>query len=309
MPPMRIGVYGSRVAGLDEMADDVNRAEEEGFASYWLPQWTSVDALTAFAVASQSSTRIELGTSVVPIHGRHPLVLAMQVMTTQAATRGRLQLGIGLSHRPVVEDQMGLSYERPARHMSEYLEALDSLLRTGEANVKGELLQCEASISPFKESPPPVLLAALGPHMLALAGRAAAGTVLWLTGPKTVREHVAPRIREAAERANRPAPRIVAGLPICVTDDPERARHGAKKIYASIGLFSSYKAVLAREGASGPEDVALIGDESDVAASLAEMHDAGVTEFVGMDLSRSEGEAERTRALLRTFAARAAESN
>lgn len=202
---MRAGINGTWVGlrgSLETGVAHAREADEQGFASYWLAHWMSLDALTALAVIATEATRIELGTAVVPIHGCHPLALAMQALTTQAATPGCLQLGIGLSHRPVVEDKMGLSHQRPALYMSEYLSALDSLLRTGEAKLRSELLRCEASMVRMSEAPPPLLLAALGPRMLELAGSAAAGTNLWLAGPRVVREHVAPRIRKAAQYAN-----------------------------------------------------------------------------------------------------------
>jgi F420-dependent oxidoreductase-like protein len=299
---MRIGINGTLVAtrgSLEAIAAHAREADEQGFASYWLAQYMSVDALTALSVIAREAPRIELGTAVVPMHGRHSLALALQALTTQAATGGRLQLGVGLSHRPIVEDQMGLSYERPALYAREYLMALDSLLRTGEAKLQGELLRCEASVVRMSETPPPLLLAALGPRMLQLAGSAAAGTNLWLAGPRVVREHVAPRIRRAADQAGRPAPRIVVGLPICVTDDADRARRGVRRAFGGTSEFASYQTVLEREGAGGPEDVALIGDESQVAASLERLARAGATEFIAMELCRTDEETERTRGLLR----------
>jgi len=298
---MRIGINGTAVGtrgSLDAVMAHARQADEQGFASYWLAQFVSVDALTALSVIASEAPRIELGTAVVPVYGRHPFALAMQALTTQAATRERLQLGIGLSHRPIVEDQLGLSYQRPALYMSEYVTALDSLLRTGETKLHGELLRCEARLVRMSETPPPLLLAALGPRMLELAGSATAGTSLWLAGPRTVREHVAPRIREAAERAGRPAPRIVVGLPICVTDDAERARRDVARAFGTTSEFASYQTVLAREGARGPEDVALIGDEAQVAASLDELAQAGATEFVAMELCKTSEETQRTRDLL-----------
>ncbi len=299
---MRIGINGTGIAGrgLEAIAAHAREADEQGFASYWLAQFMSADALTALAViAQEAAPRIELGTAVVPVHGRHPLALALQALTAQAATRGRLQLGIGLSHRPIVEDQMGLSYRRPALYMREYLTALDSLLCTGEAKVDGELVRCDASVVRMSETPPPILLAALGPRMLELAGSASAGTNLWLAGARVLREHVVPRIREAAERAGRPAPRVVVGLPICVTGDVERARRDVQRAFGATSGFDSYQTVLAREGARGPEDVALIGDESHVAASIEELERAGATEFIAMELCRTDEEAARTRGLLR----------
>jgi F420-dependent oxidoreductase-like protein len=299
---MRIGINGTPVSNLGSLEDLVAHACEadaQGFASYWLGQWMSVDALTALSVIGRDARRIELGTAVVPVHGRHPFALAMQALTAQAATHGRLQLGIGLSHRPVVEDQLGLSYQRPARFMSEYLAALDALLQTGEAKFRGELLRCEARLLRTAETPPPVQLAALGPRMLELAGRATAGTNLWLAGARVVREHVAPRIRAAAEQAGRPAPCIVVGLPICVTDEVERARRRVHKSFGATSEFDSYRDILGREGVEGPEDVALIGDEARVGASLDELEQEGATEFVAMELCKGEEEARRTRDLLR----------
>ena len=299
---MRIGINGTGVSSrgsLEAVVAHAREADAQGFASYWLAQFMSVDALTALAVIAGEASRIELGTAVVPVHGRHPLALAMQALTTQAATRGRLQLGIGLSHQPIVEDQMGLSYQRPALYMSEYLTALDSLLRHGEARLRGELLRCEASVVRMSETPPPLLLAALGPRMLELAGSAAAGTTLWLAGPRVIREHVAPRIRQAAERAGRPKPRIVVGLPICVTDDAGRARRNVQRALAVTSEFASYQTVLAREGVRGPEDVALIGNESRVAASIGELARAGATEFIAMELCKTDDEVQRTREFLR----------
>jgi alkanesulfonate monooxygenase SsuD/methylene tetrahydromethanopterin reductase-like flavin-dependent oxidoreductase (luciferase family) len=165
--------------------------------------------------------------------------------------------------------------------------------------VRGELLRCEASVVRMSETPPPLLLAALGPRMLELAGSAAAGTTLWLAGPRVIREHVAPRIRQAAERAGRPKPRIVVGLPICVTDDAGRARRNVKRAFGVTSEFASYQTVLAREGVRGPEDVALIGNESRVVAAIGELARAGATEFIAMELCKNDDEAQRTRELLR----------
>ena len=303
---MKIGVYGAEGGGgdvLGALAADVRRAEAQGFASYWLPQWMSVDALTVLSLLAREAPRVELGTAVVPMHGRHPLVLAMQALTAQAATSGRLQLGLGLSHRPVVEDQMGLSFERPARYTREYLEALEALMETGEARVRGELLRCEARIHRLSESPPPILFAALGPRMLELAGRATAGTLLWLAGPRVIREHVVPTIRRAAETASRAAPRIVAGLPICVTEDPSRARDAMRRAFGTTAAFPSYQGILEREGVSGPEDVALIGDESEVARGIEALAGAGATEFVARELCPTEDDARRTRSFLEALLA------
>lgn len=131
----------------------------------------------------------------------------------------------------------------------------------------------------------PVLLAALAPRMLRLAGEVADGTVLWMTGAKTVAEHVAPAVTEAARAAGRPEPRIVCALPVCVTDDAEEARALAAKRFEIYGRLPSYRAVLDREGAEGPADVAIVGDEDEVAARIEALAKAGVTDFVAAEYS------------------------
>jgi F420-dependent oxidoreductase-like protein len=299
---MRIGILLSDQDGPDaltKMRDALARAVDEGFTSAWLSNIFGLDALTTLAVIGSQVPGIEVGTAVVPTYPRHPVALAQQALTTALATGGRLSLGIGLSHKIVIEDMLGYSFERPARHMSEYLSALVPLLDGESVDVKGETLRAAARLSTPRVGRVPVLVAALGPAMLRLAGARADGTVLWMTGPATVRDHIAPTIRAAAEAAGRPEPRVVASLPVCVTDDPATAHAQAGKIFAIYGNLPSYRAMLDREGAAGPADVAIIGDEDTVAARIAELASAGTTDFIA-NVFAAPGTAEerRTHALL-----------
>ncbi|GAA0216986.1 TIGR03564 family F420-dependent LLM class oxidoreductase [Actinomadura nitritigenes] len=302
---MRIGVsLGERggPAALDKLADDVRRAADDGFASAWMSNIFGVDALTALAVAGSRVPGIELGTAVVPTYPRHPAALAQQARTTALALgEGRLTLGIGLSHKVVIEDMFGYDFGRPLRHMDEYLSILLPLLDHRTASFTGETLRGQVGLTVPNEGRVPVLLAALGPKMLKLAAERTDGTVLWMTGPATVRDHIAPTITAAAEAAGRPAPRIVCVLPVCVTDNAERARERAAKAFEVYGTLPSYRAMMDREGAEGPADLAVIGDEGAVGARLEELAAAGVTDFVAGEFVPG-AERERTRAFLRSLA-------
>jgi 5,10-methylenetetrahydromethanopterin reductase len=302
---MRIGVSQDEPSGpeaLTRLRDQLRRAADDGFASYWVSNIFGLDALTALAVAGSQVPGIELGTAVVPTYPRHPAVLAQQALTASAALEGRLTLGIGLSHKIVIEDMYGYSFDRPARHMAEYLSVLLPLLDGQQASFRGETLRAEIGLTTPRAGRIPVLLAALGPQMLRLAGRRTDGTVLWMTGPATVREHIVPTIREAARAAGRPDPRVVCILPVSVTDDPEGARARAGRVLAIYGQLPSYRAMLDREGAAGPGDVVLTGDEDAVAGQIRALEEAGVTDFVAAEYSRGD-DALRTRALLRSLAA------
>lgn len=252
---------------------------EDGLAGLWLPQLFALDSLTALAVIGSAAPGIELGTSVVPIYGRHPIVLAMQALTVQQESGGRLVLGIGPSHKVVVEMLLGASYDRPYSDTAAYLKALRPLLR-GEGAVT------------IDASAPPVLLAALGPRMLRLAAEIADGVALWMTGPKTIADRVAPIVG---------GKRILAGISVCVTDDVVGARTRAATEQAVYGTLPAYQAVLAAEGVSAPEDLLLAGAEDEVTAAISRYAGAGVTDVRVTILSGNHDEHERTRALLRSL--------
>ena len=276
---MKIGLgVGGR--SVDEVIHQSERAVADGFDSGWLANIFGIDAIMAAAIAGRAVPGIHLGTAVVPTFPRHPHALAQQAMTAWDATGGRFTLGIGLSHQIVIETMFGLSFDKPAKHMREYLSVLLPLLREGNVGYDGDLYRVHAPLErATADSGPEVLLAAMAPVMLRLAGEVADGTILWMTGPKTVASHVAPRLNQAAADAGRPTPKIIAALPIAVTNDIDALRQEAAKTFEIYGGLPSYRAMLDAEGAGGPADVAILGDEDAVAAGVKEMADAGVTEF------------------------------
>ena len=274
---------------------------DQGFASAWVPQSSSYDALTLLAVVGREVAGIELGTAVVPTYPRHPMMLAAQALTTNAATGGRLRLGLGLSHRMTVEGSWGLSYERPARHMEEYLSVLLPLLRDGEVDFAGEAVTGRGRVSVPDAAPCPVYLAALQPRMLELAGRLADGTITWCTGPITLEGQVVPILTEAAATAGRVAPRVVVALPCCVTDDEAHGRAQAGEQLRGYGDIPVYRAVLDREGAAGPADISVVGDEASVTAQLARLAGIGATDFMAIPCGTVDDRV-RTRAHLASLA-------
>jgi len=301
---MRIGINtnaspGGRPATVDQMIEQVAGLAEQGFDTAAFAQLSGFDVLTLIAVIGRAVPRIELETAVVPIYGRHPIVLAQQAVTVQAEIGGRLLLGIGLSHKPVVEQRWGLSFERPAEYMQEYLAILQPLLHGQPVDYSGKRLKAQTQLSVPETPAPSVVLAALGERMLRIAGSQADGTALWMVGPKTLRSHIVPIITGAAREAGRAAPRILAGLPVCVTSDVAAARERAARGLGGYNQLPPYRAMLEREGADGPADVLIAGTEDEVDRQLAELEEAGATDFLGAPLGSRE-EHLRTLAFLRT---------
>jgi F420-dependent oxidoreductase-like protein len=280
---MRIG-YVSAAAGraetrLDDIVADAVRVEAEGFAFYVVPSIFSLDAIGMLIAVGRETSRIELVPAVVPTPPRHPAAMAQQALTAQAASGGRFTLGVGLSHRAVIEDMFGLSYAKPAQQMREYLSALVPLLEGKPAAFDGEWYRVHARLDVAGAGPVSVLVAALGPRMLEVAGELAAGTVTWMTGLKTLESHVVPSIRRAAAAAGRDTPRVQSAVPICLTDDVDATRDACNRTFSIYGKLPSYRAMLDREGAALPGDVALLGGEAELRAGLARYRDAGVDDF------------------------------
>lgn len=275
---MDIAIFGSAPT-VEGLRDDIAAAADAGFSSYWTPQIFDLDALTALAVISRDVPDIRLGTAVVPTFPRHPMALAQQALTVSQVTGGRLDLGIGLSHKPVVEGMWGLSFDRPVGHMRDYLEVLGPLLHGEAVSHTGELVTGRGALGVRAEAPP-VYVAALGSQMLKVAGRLADGTLTWMTGPATVGELTAPTIRAAAAEAGRPEPKVISAVPVCLTDDVAAARERIAEDLVVYGQLPSYRAMLDREGLAGPEDIALIGDRDLIEAGLRRFVDAGATTVV-----------------------------
>jgi F420-dependent oxidoreductase-like protein len=297
---MRIGLMVNG-PGLDDVKQEVAAAVADGFNCVAISQIFGLDALTTLAVVGREVPGdIDLITAVIPTYPRHPIVMAQQAMTTQAASGGRLVLGIGLSHQMVIEGMYGYSFDKPAIHMREYLSAMMPLIRNEQVQFEGKTLKAN-TMGPLTipdATPMPVLLAALAPRMLDLAGGVADGTVTWMTGPATVADHITPLITAAAKKAGKPSPRISVGLPVCVTNNPDSARERAAKLFQIYGMLPSYRAMLDKEGAAGPADVAIVGDEGTVAKAVAAINDTGATEFVGAVFG-DEAERSRTTAVLK----------
>jgi F420-dependent oxidoreductase-like protein len=279
---MDLGVY-RYAPTVDDLVGEVRSAADQGFTSFWMPQIFGLDALTAFAAVAREVPGIDLGTAAVPVYREHPMALAQQALTVSQVNGGRVILGIGLSHPVVVESMWGLSYARPLRHMREYLEALLPMLSGEASSADGEAVSSHGSVEVVAPAPQ-VLVAALGPKMLELAGQVADGTVTWMVGPQTLATHIVPSINRAAEVADRPRPRIAAGLPVCVTDDPETARERVAEFLVMYGGLPSYRAMLDREGASGPEDIAVIGSAAEVADRLTGVSESGVTTIAASEV-------------------------
>ena len=294
---MKIGIMSGATGGdatIDGLVKRCQELESRGFATVWMANIFGLDAIGAQGIVGRETERIELGTAVVPSYPRHPMAMAQQALTTQAACGGRFALGIGLSHQIVIENMMGLSYDKPAKHMREYIAVLKPLLEKQPVAFEGEQYRVQGAIDVPDAAPVPLLVAALGDHMLKLAGSRTDGTILWMTGPRTIAEHIGPKLRSAASEAGRAEPRIVAGFPTLLTNDPDTARERIGESLAMYGTLPSYRAMLDKEGAAGPADVSLVGDEATLDAALERMRDIGVTDFNAAVLPIEEGADKRT---------------
>ncbi len=263
---------------LDDLLARAREASAAGVASLWLGQVYDLDALTAWAAIGARVPSVTLGTSVLPLHSRHPITASSQAQTVQAAVGGRLRLGLGVGHKGSAEDRYGVPYDRPALRMREYLEALQPLLKQGGAAFHGQTVTADTTGGSTRVAgsvPPQVLVAAMSPAMLRAAGELADGTVTWLAGVRTVAE----RIRPALDAVNA-APEVVVGLPVYLTDDPDAARERIARAMAFYTQRPVYQAVLEREGATSPADVALVGNERELDRRLALLADAGATELL-----------------------------
>lgn len=291
---IKIGLSSGPETTVENLVDTAQQVEAKGFDSVWMPNIFGLDAISMLGIIGHSTQRLELGTAVTPTYPRHPVAMAQQALTSQAASRGRLLLGIGLSHKLVVEDMFGLSYSKPARHMEEYLQVLQALLTGEQVSHQGEEFRVNVAFNIVGASKPPVIVAALGPRMLDIAGRLAEGTITWMTGAQTLASHIVPAITAAAHEAGRPPPRIVAGLPVVLTDKPDQAREKIAEQLIIYGQLPSYKAMLEKEGARTPADIALVGDERILRAQIQHLRDAGVTDLNAAVMAFENGQFERT---------------
>lgn len=283
---------GAGLRNLDDVARVVRDAANGGFAGVWVPQTTTVDALTALAVVAREVPGIPIGTAVVPIQGRHPIPLAQQAITTAlAAGPGRFTLGVGVTHRVVSEGFFGFPYRDAVALCEEHLTAMNGLLGPGHAvQHEGALLTARTKLD-VEEIEVPVVLAALGPRMVEIAGRLAGGTVTWMTGPRSLGDTIVPGIRRAAADAGRAAPRVIAGLPVCVTDDVAGARERFRPALLGAMGLPSYARMMSIEGFADPAELGLVGNEAEVSARIEELAALGVTELLANVVGSPEEQA------------------
>jgi len=299
------GQYATKVERLQAMA---KWAEDAGLSAVWIPQIPDeFEVLTAAALAGAATSRIEIGTAVVPIQPRHPVMLAQQALSVQAVCQGRLALGLGVSHHWIMEEMMGIPYDRPALTMSCYLDVLErAFAGPGPVDVENELFQIHNPLDITDISRTTVLLAALGPRMLKMAGERTDGTSLWLADEKAIASHIVPNITRAAESAGRPAPRILAGIPVCLCRDDEvdKAVAETNRVLSEAEISPNYQKLLDMGDASSIGDIAIVGDEAAIERRLRSFAAAGVTDIsarvvpLGQNREEAAASAWRTRELL-----------
>ncbi|HEV3354750.1 MAG TPA: LLM class F420-dependent oxidoreductase [Acidimicrobiales bacterium] len=284
---MRVGLmigperrrYSTKV---DRLRADARWAEDAGLATVWIPQIPDeFDALTAAALVGAETTRIEVGTAVVPVQPRHPIALAQQALSVQAVCDGRLRLGLGVSHHWIIDEMLGLPYERPVATMRSYLDVLDQAFAgPGPVDVENDQFRVHNPLDVTDVTPTPILLAALGPAMLRLAGERTDGTILWMADERAIAAHVTPRITAAADAAGRPAPRVVAGVPVCLCSDSDIdvAVERTNRILAEAEVSPNYQTLLDLGDATSVGDILAAGSESTIEKRLQAFADAGATD-------------------------------
>ncbi len=308
---MRIGVmlgpergrYRHKVA---QLIADAEAAERDGFTSIWVPQIPGdFDAFTMITLLGRATQRIELGTAVLPIQTRHPIAMAQEFLSNQAVCEGRFTLGLGASHHWVIEGMLGLPYERPAHLMRNYLEVLNAALRRpGSVDVENDAYRVHSPIDVTDQGPNPIVLAALAPLMLRVAGEHASGTILWMADERAVADHVVPRITKAAAGAGRPAPRIIAGVPValCPKDEVGAAREWANRALGHAEYSPNYQRLLEHGDASDVGDILAAGDESAITLRLRAFRDAGTTDLAVRVLALGRDRDARIESRKRTLA-------
>jgi F420-dependent oxidoreductase-like protein len=298
---VRIGLTGGG-ATVEKVVRQAKQAEAEGFTSLWYASLVTGDPLVAMALAGRETSRIELGTAVLQTYPCHPLLQANRVASVvDAMGRGGFTLGIGPSHEPLIRGVFGLSYDHPGRSTEEYLRIVTGLLRGEDVEFDGEDWTAHTGGRAVKPAHPvPVLVSALGPRLLRVAGEVADGTVLWMAPARAIESHVVPKVQRAAAAAGRPAPRIVAGLPVAVHDDEAEARAAAVAYSTAYAGMANYQRILEIGNASTPADAAIVGDEASVRAQLQSLLDAGATDIWAATFPVGDNREDRAASIQRT---------
>ncbi|MGA5545834.1 LLM class F420-dependent oxidoreductase [Mycobacterium sp. NPDC051198] len=285
---MRLGVMigaerGDMARKVSKLVSDIQWAESAGLDSAWMPQVPNdFDLLSMVALMASNTSRIELGTAVVPLQAQHPIALARQALSVHAISGGRLVLGVGPSHHWIVRDMLGLPYDKPAAYTRDYLQVLNAAISgPGDVDVENDSFTVHNPTVLGADTPMPVLVSALGPVMLQIAGEHADGTSLWMADEKAIGEHIAPKINKAAAEAGKPAPRIVAGIPVtlCANSEIEEAKDRANRVLAEAETSPNYQRLLDRGEARNVGDLLAAGDEESILKRFKQFADAGVTDL------------------------------
>ncbi len=286
----------------NDVVSEAVAAEEDGFSSAWSIHFSrGIDSISMLAAAAVRTSTIELGVGVVPTYPRHPIAMAQAAATVQALSGGRFTLGVGVSHRPVIEGMHGLDYSSQLDHLREYLTVLTELLDRGSSSFSGDHYRVEAAINVPGTSPVPVIVGALGPAMCRLAGQSADGVTTWLAGPRSLQEVVVPAAAEGASRSGRSAPRVIAGIPVAVDGDRGRAMDAAARTFAMYGNLVNYRRLFDREGVAGAAELAITGDEATVRSRLESLFSAGATDVWAVPFDTGSG-TTATQAVLASLA-------
>ena len=301
---MRITImFGSDALGdfrsPEEVVADAVAAETAGFDSAWCTHISrGIDSLTTMAVVARATSRIELGVGVIPTYPRHPMALAQSAATVQSLAGGRLVLGVGVSHRPVIEGMHGLDYSSQIGHLREYLTVLDALLTEGSVSFAGEHYRVNGSFTVPGTSRVPLIVGALAPAMCRLGGELADGVTTWLAGPRSLEQVVVPAVTEGAEAGGRSPPRVLAGIPVAVDSDPDRARGAVDRIFGRYGMLVNYRRLFEREGVDGPTELAITGDDTAVRSGIQALFDAGATDVWAVPFDTGAGTGPTTELLV-----------
>ncbi|WP_301148478.1 LLM class F420-dependent oxidoreductase [Mycobacterium simiae] len=315
---MRVGVMigaerGDMARKVDKLAADIQWAEAAGLDTAWMPQVPNdFDCLTMVSLMAAHSSRIELGTAVVPLQAQHPIALARQALSTHAVASGRLALGVGPSHHWIIRDMLGLPYEKPAAYTRDYLQVLNAAIAgPGSVDVENDSFTVHNPMAIGADTAMPILVAALGPVMLQIAGEHADGTVLWMADERAIGDHIAPKITKAAADAGRPAPRIVAGIPVCLCapGQVDEAKERANRILGEAEVSPNYQRLLDRGDARDVGDLCAAGDEAAILGRMRRFADAGVTDLsvrllpIGENRDELVASKRRTREMIAGLAA------
>jgi F420-dependent oxidoreductase-like protein len=277
-----IGPDPAAANAVDDAVSQASTAFHRGVRHVWLGQRFDVDALTLAAVIATAVPGLGVGTAIVPINPRHPLLVAAAAQTAQAAAHGNFSLGIGPGGNALQQRAFGIPPGKEIAFLREYLTVLRSIRDNGEVDFQGRELTAIPPLSPAVAGgiPFPIYVAALGPRALRVAGELADGTLPYLAGPHTIEEFIAPTIAQAATDAGRPPPRIIASVPVAVTNNPDAARAEAAKSLSFYDQFPSYQKVMAREGVNRAAELAVVGDPDEVIGQLVRYRAAGATDLV-----------------------------